>query len=126
MSEETKKILNSKAMSDDELDNVAGGTTDQNMAILNGIMQFDSEGVSAVLEKAGKASSAGKPKLAEMYIGEGVMKLIKKHFGKDGVSSMPIRDMNNVYMQNGESISHDEVMNMISQRAKNAQGFEIM
>lgn len=126
MSEDAKKILNSKAMSDNELDNVAGGTTAQNMAILNGIAQFDSAGVSDVLEKAGKASGAGKPGLAEMYIGEGVMKLIRKHFGKDGVSTMPIRDLNNVYSQNGKTISHDDVMKMINKRAEEAGGFEIV
>ena len=117
MSEDAKKT----ELSEEALDNVAGGTTAQSVEILNVMAQFDSDGVSKVLEEAG----ALKGHRGEVAIAKGTMNLLNKHFG---IQSCPIYDLKNVYVKNGQSLSHDDVMGMVKDKAQflKDSGFEMM
>ena len=121
MNEDTKTKLEEKkdaVVGEDELEKVAGGTTDQNYDILTALMKLDRSGVKAVLDKAGALSNEGQASLAEMALCEGAGKLLQKHLG---VSGGGLRFIDNVYRYNGESISHDRVLGMIDEKVKAAE-----
>ena len=114
MSEETKKT----ELSEDALDNVAGGTFEQNMDLINAMAPIDPHAVQAILSEANKT---GDIEQFKSVVAQGLDPLIKKHFGRE-LSAFPLTKMGNFYMSNGDQISHQQALNIINAKA---QGWEI-
>ena len=118
MSEDTKKRA---LLSEDELDNVAGGTTQENMDILNALEPLDPKGVQAVYDEAYSANGDCE-KIAEI-VGVGAYQLLTKHFKSAGLSVFTAEDQSNHYSVNGQSVTHSDVINELNKRAAQKDGW---
>jgi hypothetical protein len=117
LSEDTKKR---EILSEDTLDNVAGGTFEQNVDLLNAMAQIDPNSVHAILREANKTGDIDKYK---SVVSQGLDGLIQKHFG-DELRGVPLSSskFDNYYQSNGKKISHQQALNIINAKA---QGWEI-
>jgi hypothetical protein len=117
LSEDTKKR---EILSEDTLDNVAGGTFEQNVDLLNAMAQIDPNSVQAILREANKTGDIDKYK---SVVSQGLDGLIQKHFG-DELRGVPLSSskFDNYYQSNGKKISHQQALNIINAKA---QGWEI-
>lgn len=115
MSEDTKKR---ELLSEDTLDNVAGGTFDQNVDLLNAMAQIDPNSVQAILREANKTGDIDKYKTV---VSRGLDGLIQKHFGEE-LRGVPLNSYENYYSSNGQKISHKQALDIINAKA---QGWEI-
>ena len=114
MSEETKKI----ELSEDTLDNVAGGTFEQTRELFAAVQQLDPEAANAISTQVN-----ANPENAGALMAQGAQDILRKHFGNNFYVTAPERDsLNNRYVVNGQSRSHGQVLNMINAKV---QGWEI-
>ena len=112
MNEETKKTL--EPMSNDELDNVAGGSTTENAEILNAMMKLDPDGVVSVFDAANQADS---PEEGEMIIARGTYNLLRKNVS-DKIYGLVGSDIKNYYSHNGTKVSHKQIIDMINAKVE--------
>jgi hypothetical protein len=115
LSEDTKKR---EILSEDTLDNVAGGTFEQNVDLLNAMAQIDPNSVHAILREANKTGDIDEYKYV---VAQGLDGLIQKHFG-DELMGAPLTSYENYYISNGQKISHKQALDIINAKA---QGWEI-
>ena len=115
MSEDTKKR---EVLSENALDNVAGGTFEQNVDLLNAMAQIDPNSVQAILREANKTGDIDGYK---SVVSQGLDGLIQKHFGNE-LRGVPLTKFENYYSSNGQQISHQQALNIINEKA---QGWEI-
>ena len=105
--------LKTKAMSDDELDNVAGGTTMQNWELVQALAYVDPEGVQNIM--ANFQNSGGN----EKQLASDIMYLITKDFPR--LSAYASDNQSNYYysyLDGGKEMSHKEVLNFIKSSAQ--------
>jgi len=136
MNEDTKTKLEEKkdsVASDEELDQIAGGTIEENMDLLNAMVKLDPNGVKAVFDNAAQVSETTGSNYYQLSIAIGTQNLIKKHFGKNfDISAYDNNWDTNDYSPNGKSISHAQMLGMINDRIKdrekfaNGLGFEVV
>jgi len=112
LNDDAKKKLKEKmsaVVSDEDLDNVAGGTQRENFDILNAMMAIDPNGVQAVLDYAA-ANAHNHP---QIHLSVALGPLVQKHLGINVVADPK---GNNYYFMGEESLSHEQVMNMIKKK----------
>ena len=115
MSEDTKKRA---LLSEDALDNVAGGTFEQNVDLLNAMAQIDPNAIQTILNKANKTGDIDEYK---SVVSQGLNGLIQKHFGEE-LRGVPLSSFENYYRSNGQKISHKQALDIINAKA---QGWEV-
>jgi hypothetical protein len=115
LSEDTKKR---EILSEDTLDNVAGGTFEQNVDLLNAMAKIDPDSVHAILREA---NETGDIKGYKSVVSKGLSDLFQKHFGNE-LKGVPWTRFENYYTSNGQEISHQQALNIINAKA---QGWEI-
>ena len=117
MSEEPKKL----ELSEDDLENIAGGTTAQNLEILNAMMKVDALGVRDVLDAVNEAGAEN----ADSIITQGVNGLIQKHLGNSVIFAAKSGETQNWSFSgyDGKLISHQDVLDKINALS---QGFDLM
>ena len=117
MSEDAKSKLKEKmgaAVSDEELENVAGGSNGETVEILNALAAIDPQGVQQLkgyIADAQKNNDSFRVQNLLQYGMEGLLKKNLSDVANIGVVSEELR--NNRYSINGEPVSHEEIMNLI-------------
>jgi hypothetical protein len=107
LSEDTKKRA---ILSEDKLDNVAGGSFMQTQELFATLQILDPDATNPIAARANQ-----NPKNAESIIADGVESILQKHFGEESyVTSNPT--WNNGYIINGTSMSHEQVIKLINDR----------
>jgi len=129
MNEGLKAKLKEKlgaAVSDEDLDKVAGGTQRENEDILVAMSQLDPQGVQAVVVYA-KNFVKTKSGSFQEGMADGTEMLLKKHFG-DNLTAVTFEGdkYSNDYWFNGQGISHKQLINMINQKALEKDGWDFM
>ena len=124
MNEDAKKKLNEKlgaAVTDEQLEKVAGGTYEQNLEILNAMARLDFEGVQSIFAKV----NASDEDEAQEIICQGAEDLLEKHFGGLGIASITATNVDNWYRTGRkvwENIPHEQMLKMINNKANAARG----
>ena len=122
MNEDAKKKLKEKlgaGVTDAELENVAGGTNEENMKLLDALEKLDPDGVKAIYDKA--MNPYNTMRRVEGIVTDGVYNLIKKHFGNK-IAVFNSAGSTNVYFKNNDNISHAQMIDMINKKAANNAG----
>ena len=110
MSEDAKK----RELNEDALDNVAGGTNEQNMQILKALEGIDPDGVNEVYNAMRNAGGSYE-EMGNIAAG-GVYNLVSKNLGRH-ITAFADSNGNNTYRKNGRIISHKDILNMINAKA---------
>jgi hypothetical protein len=118
LSEDTKKR---EILSEDTLDNVAGGTNDENMQILSALEKIDPDGVQDVYNEA--MNAGGDYKAISDIIAVGVVGLVRKNLG---AAVFPAYDYNNQYLVEGQNASHSQILEMINTKVAQKDGWEVI
>ena len=107
MSEDAKAKLKEKmgaAVSEEDLDKVAGGTSEENKELITALYKIDPQGVNALMSslKPGGEHEQIASKIGQLLI-------------KQGISSAISADANspNVYHVGGKDMSHADVLHML-------------
>ena len=117
LNDDSKKKLKEKmgaAVSDEELENVAGGTNGETVEILNALAAIDPQGVQQLkgyIADAQKNNDSFRVQNLLQYGMEGLLKKNLSDVANIGVVSSEFVD--NRYSINGEPVSHEEIMNLI-------------
>ncbi len=119
MNEESKKT----ELSEDALDNVAGGTNEQNMQILKALEGIDPDGVNEVY--SAMSNVGGNYEKMGNIASVGVYRLVSKNLGSNVTAFSSPNDANS-YLKNGRYISHNDILNEIKKKAAGAESFEIL
>ena len=116
MSEDTKKR---ELLNEDALDNVAGGSNEQNYEILNAMQKIDSDAVMGITAQARQAQLSGGETAALNVIADGASSLLQKHFGNEiGYTVTQKQHSNQYYSANNERMTHKQVIDMINYKAE--------
>ena len=116
MSEDAKSKLKEKmgaTVSEEDLDKVAGGTSDENRELITALYKIDPQGVSALM-------SSLKPGNEHDQIASGIGDLLQKNLGLGSGISTSRPNYYGSFFDNGtfDEKSHAEVLEMIDQKAR--------
>ena len=108
MSEDTKKRA---ILSEDELDNVAGGSFRQTQEIFATLSRLDPDTANAIAERANQSD----PNDVGAIIASGSESILRKHFGEQS-HVLSNSSWDNVYIINGTRMDHQQAINFINDR----------
>ena len=115
MNEDAKKKLNEKlgaAVTDEQLEKVAGGSKEENMEILTAMRKIDPQGVDDLFDRIHKKAPEG---MEDKWIAGGTTALLAKNFG---IYSATDNYANNSYDNSSyHAMSHAQVLDMINKKA---------
>ena len=108
---QAEALLNEK-LSDEQLDEVAGGSFEENQEIFYAMMDVDPNGTMEFLKGWDQRASNYKETLRD-----GLGKLLRKNFSAQGMDVVflgGIGDRENQYMVDGKTVSHETFMSYLS------------